>query len=169
MANIAVKTNTNVETTFVSIKTIFAMVPTIAVMVPTKIQNFVKVSHVTKFIKTNVTISNVSQDIMFAMVRIIVEMGLMKIIWLYALTDHEVAPIYFLILNVPMVTVWIAARFVIWKMIVTTELMKKVVMKKENVKMKLEVNYFFLSQTFHDIVSRIYHFKGVIANILQIY
>ena len=142
MANIAVRINTNVVITFASIKTIFAMVPMIAAMVPTKIQNFVKVSHVTKFTNTNATISNVSQDIMFAMVKIIVEMGLMKITWLYALTDHGVAPIYFLILNVPMATVWIAARFVIWKMIVMTELMKRVVMKKENVKTKLEVNYF---------------------------
>ena len=79
MANIAVKINTNVEITFASIKTIFAMVLTIAAMVPTKIQNFVKVSHVTKFTNTNAIISNVSQDIMFAMVKIIVEMGLMKI------------------------------------------------------------------------------------------
>jgi hypothetical protein len=79
MANIAVKTNTNVEITFASIKTIFAMVTTIAVMLPTKIQNFVKVSPVTKFTNTNAIISNVSQDIWFAMVKIIVEMGLMKI------------------------------------------------------------------------------------------
>ena len=79
MASIAVKINTNVEITFASIKTIFAMVLTIAAMVPTKIQNFVKVSHVTKFTNTNAIISNVSQDIMFAMVKIIVEMGLMKI------------------------------------------------------------------------------------------
>jgi hypothetical protein len=79
MANIAVRINTNVVITFASIKTIFAMVPTIAAMVPTKIQNFVKVSHVTKFTNTNAIISNVSQDIMFATVKIIVEMGLMKI------------------------------------------------------------------------------------------
>ena len=80
MVNIAVKTNTNVEITFALIKTIFAMVPTIAVMAPTKTQNFVKVSPVTKFTNTNAIISNVSQDIMFAMVRMIVEMDLMKII-----------------------------------------------------------------------------------------
>jgi hypothetical protein len=80
MASIAVKINTNVEITFALIKTIFAMVQMIAVMVPMKIQNFVKVSHVTKFTNTNATISNVSQDIMFAMVKTIVEMDLMKII-----------------------------------------------------------------------------------------
>jgi hypothetical protein len=80
MASIAVKINTNVEITFALIKTIFAMVQMIAVIVPMKIQNFVKVSHVTKFTNINATISNVFQDIMFAMVKTIVEMGLMKII-----------------------------------------------------------------------------------------